>query len=101
MLADLLDFLRSLGRKTRELLSHLHISIAIPPSLGLFLSLPNTYTPLRVHSFVQGHANSIHLRNLTVEVCLEVTVCTEGFSNMPHQSMFGMKLNWLEIVDVI
>lgn len=57
--------------------------------------------PLGVYSFIKGHANSIHLVDGTIKVCLEVAVSSKRFTNMTCAAMFRVKLNGFEVLNVV
>ena len=57
--------------------------------------------PFRIHAFVEGHANRVHLVDGTIEVRLEVTMRTERLLNVTCASILGMQLYGFEVVDVV
>jgi hypothetical protein len=57
--------------------------------------------PLGENAFVQGHTDSVHLIDGTVEMSLEITMRPEGLTNMARSAVFCMELDGLEIVYII
>ena len=50
-------------------------------------------TPAWIHALVQGHAYSIHLCDRTIEVSLEVPMCTQALADVSRAPVLGMQLN--------
>ena len=57
--------------------------------------------PLWENPFVQGHTDSVHLVDGTIEMGLEIPMRPEGFAYMARSPVFCMKLDGLEIVYII
>lgn len=57
--------------------------------------------PFRENALVERHTDGVHLVDGAVEVRLEVAVCTKRFANMASATVFGVQLDWLEIVHIL
>lgn len=77
---------------------HVYVSITIECNTSW---LTPWLSPLGVHSLIQRHTNRIHLTDRTIEVCFEVSMGTQRLFDMARAAMFGVQLNWLEVIDVV
>ena len=63
-------------------------------------SLPRL-APFGVYPFVQRHAHGVHLVDLPVEVCFEVSMRAQRLLDVTCAAVLGVQLDGLEVCDVV
>ena len=70
-------------------------------SISGMLAFHVEFGPLGVDTFVQRHADGIHLGDGSVKVRFEITVCTERFSDMASATVLCVELDGFEVVHIL